>query len=187
MKIPLAFLGLLLLAGCASTQTYMGRRVINAPFAVAGGNTLSLPVTDAGPLPAENDSFKIEVAGFTVEPSKDNPKVALLIWRFSLTSKTSQQLERVLVEEISPSAIEKLIVEDQSPGLRAKAWHGASAPLEASRTSTPWLYDEKASIYVFRFTIQARGATPTVLHQPAWFSKPAKEQFRKHIERINGS
>lgn len=186
MKTILSFLTVLL-AGCASQNTYMGHKVVDMPFTVAGGKTVSLPITDAGPIPAENQSFKIEVAGFTVGPSKDNPSQAMLTWRFGLTAKSSQTLERVVVEEVAPAAVEKLLVEDHAPALKDKVWSGSSQPIEASKTSTPWLYTDKASIYVFRFTIKARGEPDAVFYQPAWFSKPAKEKFREMIAKINGS
>lgn len=175
------------LAGCASQNTYMGYKVVDMPFNVAGGKTVSLPITDAGPIPAENQSFKIEVAGFTVVPSKDNPSQAILIWQFTLTARSSQTLERVVVEEVAPTDVEKLLVEDHAPLLKGKIWSRTSQPIEASKTLTPWLYTDKASIFVFRFTIKAREEPDTVLYQPAWFSKPVKEMFREMIAKINGS
>lgn len=185
MKTVLLLLAILL-ASCASQRTYMGHKVVDMPFIVAGGKTVALPVTDSGPIPAENQSFKIEMAGFTVRPAEDNPSQAVLTWQFALTAKSSQTLERVVVEEVAPSDIEKSFVEDRVPLLKGKTWSRTAQPLLASRTSTPWLYTDKASIYVFRFTIKAPGEPDIVLYQPAWFSKSAKEIFRERIAKING-
>ena len=64
MKYILAVL-LTIHMACACAQQYMGHTVTNMPFPIARGKTVSLPVTDAGPIPAENE--KIGYADFVVE------------------------------------------------------------------------------------------------------------------------
>lgn len=174
----------------------MGYEVREMQFPIAGGEVVSLPVTYAGPIPAENRAFKIEVAGFNIQPALFEPKRATLVWQFSLTAKSLKALDRVVVEEVFPSDVAKVLVDDKAPSLqhavreprpgdRADRWLASTAGLEPSSTSTPWLFTPEASIFVFRFTIEAAGKSPVVLYQPAWFSSPAKEAFRQTIARIN--
>jgi hypothetical protein len=188
MKSIVTLVTILILVGCeATTRTYMGRRVVDVPFPIASGKIVTLPTTDGGAIPAENVDYKIEFAGFFIGPSGSDAKRANLTWRFALTDKTSKSIERIFIDEVSPSEIEKLILQDNAPKLNNGVWTGATEPIEASHTSTPWLYMDKASIYVFRFTLHSRGEPPTVLYQLTWFSKPTKEAFRQKIDLINGS
>jgi hypothetical protein len=185
-KIPL-LVTLLFLSSAARERTYMGYRVIDMEFPITGGKKVSLPMTDAGPIPAEDRAFKIEVAGFSIQPSILGPKQALLAWNFALTAKASKTLERVVVEEVFPTDVAKVLVDDQSPSLSGKMWSGGAAGVEANPASTAWLFTEEASVFVFRFTITPAGRPPVVLYQPAWFSPPVKEVFRQKIMQINGS
>lgn len=160
----------------------MGQPVVDMQFPIAGGKTVSLPVTDAGPVPAEDGAFKIEAAGFYLNPSPADSKRALLGWHFGLTSKASETLRRVVVEEVFPSDVAKVLIDDPSPSLSARMWSGDTVGVEPSPDSTPWLFTEDASVFVFRFTITSSGGqSPVVLYQPAWFSRPAKETLRQTI------
>jgi len=170
----------------AKERTYMGYQVVDKEFSIAGGKTVRLPVTQAGPIPAENQDFKIEAAGLSVHPSPLNSKQAALAWGFSLTDKASKALERVVVEEVYPSSTARTVVDDHSPSLQEKLWSGSSASVEPNPIFTPWLFDDRDSVFVFRFTITPAGSPPVVLYQPAWYSRPIKEQFRQVVAAING-
>jgi len=165
----------------------MGYQVVDKEFPIAGGKTVSLPVTQDGPIPAENQDFKIDVAGFSVQPSILNPKQAALTWHFALTAKTAKTLDRVLVEEVYPDAVATTMVDDHSPSLKEKAWFSNLAGVQANPIFVEWLFSERDSVFVFRFTITPAGSPPVVLYQPAWFSRPVKEQFRQVVKQINGS
>ncbi len=197
LRLPLLVVASVLLAAAGKPRTYMGYAVREMQFPIAGGEVVSLPVTDAGPIPAENRAFKIEVAGFSITPALFEPKRATLTWQFSLTAKSGKALDRVVVEEVFPSDTAQVLVDDRTPALkhtarepgpgdRADRWLGVTAGVEPTSASTPWLFTEKASIFVFRFRIHPAGGAPVVLYQPAWFSSPAKEAFRQNIARING-
>ena len=160
------------------------REVHNATFVIAGGQSVSLPMTDAGPISAENEKAKILVAGFGVVPSKQNEKQAALLWGFDFEAKSSKQLESVIVDEVSPSQTSVTLVEDKAPVLKNGVWSGTAKSIAANSASTPWLFNKKQSVYVFRFTIQFSGEPAFILYQPAWFSGPAKESFRQMISRI---
>jgi len=175
------------LLSAASERTYMGYQVVDKEFPIAGGKTVSLPVTQAGPVPAENRDFKIEVAWVSVQPALFNSRQAALAWGFSLTSKASRALERVVVEEVYPSAVASIVVDDRSPSLKEKVWFGSSVSVDATSASVPWLFSEKDSVFVFRITITPAGSPPVVLYQPAWISLPAKQQFQRRVMQIHGS
>ena len=104
-----------------------------------------------------------------------------------MTAKASNKLERVVVEEVHPSKVAKVMVDDQSPALKEKAWSGSSASAESNPNSTAWLFSDETSVFVFRFTITSAGSPPVVLYQPAWFSLSSKVAFRQVVTRINGS
>lgn len=189
-RLAPAILAMCVLSACSTSTapTYMGHHVYDMTIQVADGQTVLAKITNAGPIPAENDYFKIEVAGFIVGPSKENAKSAVLTWWFSLTSKTGLQIDQVNVVEVFPSKTEKLLLKDSSPTLNERnSWSGIASPLEANSTSTPWLYENRASLYVFKFVIKPLNQPAVVLYQPALFSQAAKEKFRQQIDFITSS
>src|SRR6185312_9339704 len=136
------------------------------------------------PISAENEKAKILVAGFVVRPSKEGAKNAVLAWAFDFAAKPSlQKLESVRVEEVAPSTSPVILVEDNSPVLKNGVWSGDASPIPANRTSTPWIFTDDKSVYVFRFTIKPSGEPAFILYQPAWFSGEAKQGFQKIIAR----
>jgi hypothetical protein len=151
----------------------MGKRVFDGPFIVEGGKTLMLPVTDAGPIPAEDERIKIQVAGFRTDLSDSHPPVPKIAWMFGFTSKRAQVIERVSVEEISERE-PLLVVRDDSPQLRGGDWSRSTDLMDASPQAQPWLYSPAASIFVFKFSIKFKDEAPVVYYQPTWFSGAAK-------------
>lgn len=186
-KNVIYFVLILFLAGCGATtqRTYMGYKVFDVSYPVANNQILSFPVTDAGVIPAETDNYKIEVTGFSVGPSPEDPKKALLTWHFTLRTKKANKIETIQIDEIAPTNVEKMVLKEVNPTIKNSLWSGSLEPIEASSTSTPWLYDEKASFYVYRFTIKAENSDPVILNQLTWFSKPAKKSFQYTIEKIH--
>ena len=173
-----------ILASC-SAQQHSVRRTHDESFVIAGGQTILLPVNEAGPISAENERVKILMAGFAVGPLKTNPKQAVLGWAFDFEIKAPvKRLEAVKVEEVSPSTSPVTLIEDNAPALKNGVWSGDAAPIPASRTSTPWLFENTKSVYVFRFTIKAVGEPPFVLYQPTWFSGAAKQGFQTIISNV---
>ncbi|HTG35492.1 MAG TPA: hypothetical protein VLB76_21435 [Thermoanaerobaculia bacterium] len=171
----------------ASERTYMGYPVVDMKFPIAGGKAVSLPVTEAGPIPAEDRAFKIEAAGISIQPLLFSPKRATLAWQFALTAKSFETLEHVTVEEVYPDEVAKVLVDDQSPALKEKTWSGSSIGVEPDLKSTPWLFSEGDSIFVFRFTINSKGKPPAILYQPAWISQSAKRMSQLSVKQTNGS
>lgn len=158
-----------------STRTYMGREVTDFAVPVAGGQVVHVPVTDQGPIPAENDDFKVEVAGINLTPSAGDPESAALFWSFMLTDKSGEGAASIRVEEVAPSPDVVGLVEDPSPDFTGGSWSHELEPVRPGPVVTPWLYEDGASIFVFRFTIDHGTGEPTVLHQLAWFPVSAKQ------------
>ena len=180
-----AHLALFCLASVALGREFMGHKVIETPFAIAGGTTVVLPMTDAGAIPAEDGKVKIEVAGLIINPSKENSKLAVLTWTFGLTAK-SKNIESISVAEVAPTESEIVLVNDQIPKLAKKYWIGSTPPVVVTHETVPWLFVDDTSTFVFRFTINERGKAPRVLYQPTSFSGETKAYFREMVAKIDG-
>ena len=174
------------LVGCASKskETYMGYDVINIPFSVAGGDVIHLRVTDAGVIPAEGNGFKMQVAGFNVGKSKVNKNIAELVWGFAFTSTNTEKIESISIEELAPTKTIKLLAKVDKPKVIDGRWQLNLEPINANKVNTPWIFRDKASIYVFRITINLESGKQTILTQAAWFSKPVLANYVKHISSI---
>lgn len=155
-------------------------------FQIAGVGPMDLPMSPGGPRSVADGAMKIEMAGFLVGKSQENPQQASLIWTFGFTNKSLKNVRIVKVEEVSPSEAGILRVEDPSPSFRDKYWSGASRPEVATPENHPWLYSKGPSLFVFRFTVHEQGKEPRVLYQPTVFSPEAKQHFRAQIAKLNG-
>jgi hypothetical protein len=188
MKLSTLLVGIasILFLVAASERTYMGHQVVDKEFPIDGGKTKWLPVTEAGPIPAETQAFKVEVAGISLQRSILSPRQAALAWQFALTVKTSNTLEHVVVEEVYPSSVARVVVDDHSPSFReGRTWSGSSPSIEPSPNSTAWLFNDNDSVFVFRFTITPAGGPDVVLYQPSWISRPTKELTRQAVLKIH--
>lgn len=176
-----AVLALAILSGCSTGPTYMGYPVRQADFKVDAGKTVSLPVTRVGPLPAENDDYKIEVAGVSASLTNGKPAESKLNWGFGLTVKNSVELESVTVERVTETGALEPLVKDQTPTLKGNAWMARTAPVPMTREAVPWLYTKGDSAFIFKFTIRAKGGESTVFYQPSVISAGAKSMYLKII------
>ena len=184
-KLVVPFCLLAILEGCSVPQARSIQGTSYVSFTIAGGQSVSLPVNDAGAIPAENEFAKILAAGFTISPSTGNEKQAALAWAFDFEAKpTLSRIEMVRVEEVWPSKVPVTLVEDKSPALNDGVWSGNAKPVPANRIETPWLFADDASFYVFRFTIVPTGKPPFVLYQLAWFPASAKQVFQTIIGHV---
>lgn len=170
----------------ANPDGYSASDVRDMPFAIAGGKVVSLPTTDAGPLPAENDYCKIEVAGIGMGHDRKDPKRILMFWGFSVRFKSSEVPERITIEEVAPGEVEELVSDDKKPLVQDGMWSMRTSPIEPSASATPWIYSDEATIFVFRFTIKPTGKAPIVMYQPSWFPLSAKRALIRHVEGKGG-
>ena len=176
-----ALLASLLLSACATGPTYLGHAVSEVPFKVDGGKTVSLPVTSAGALPAENEDYKIEGAGFNASLKNGNPSESKLTWAFSFVSKKSAELDSVVVAQVTDSGGLELVVKDNSPALKNKNWVGWSAPTSMTKDLSPWLYSSSDSTFVFKFTINTKDGSSVVMYQPSIITRRAKSMYLQVI------
>jgi hypothetical protein len=183
MKYVLAVL-LTIQMTCVCAQQYMGHTVTYMSFPIAGGKAVSLPVTDAGPIPAENDKIKIEVAGFNVGPLKSESKIPALIWIFGFTSKMNQKIEKVKIDEVFSRDSATTVLVDEAPKLKDATWSASKESVELAPATFPWLYTSEATIFVFKFSISIEGSAEVVLFQPVWFPEKAKKLFIELADEI---
>ncbi len=170
-----------LLSACATGTSYLGHAVSQTPFKVDGGKTVHLPVTRAGALPAENENYKIEGAGFNASLKKGNPSESKLAWGFSFVSKKSDELDYVVVERVTDSGELELVVQDNSPALKNKYWVGRSVPTSMDKDLLPWLYSSSDSTFVFKFTIKDKDGSSDVMYQPSVISGGTKAVYLQVI------
>ncbi|MDR2000407.1 MAG: hypothetical protein LBP94_02600 [Zoogloeaceae bacterium] len=168
-----------LLSACG--PTYRGYTVSEASFKVDGGKTVSFPVTRAGPLPAENEDYKIESAGILASLKKGDASESKLTWAFSFVSKKSTELDSVIIEQITDSGGLELVVRDDSPALKDKNWFGRSVPVSMTKDLLPWLYSRSDSTFIFKFTINAKDGSSIVMYQPSTISNSAKAVYLQVI------
>ncbi|QDE30947.1 hypothetical protein [Shewanella polaris] len=174
------------IAGCASksNKTYMGHDVISMPFNIAGGNVVHLPVTDAGVIPAEDNGFMMKVAGFSVAESKAHKREAELVWNFAFSSTNTEKVQSIIIEELAPTKVIKQLLKVENPKIVDGLWISNLEPINANKENTPWIFKNKASIYVFKITINLKSGEQTTLTQAAWFSKPVLATYAKQISLI---
>ncbi|MBU1122158.1 MAG: hypothetical protein KKF54_05655 [Candidatus Omnitrophica bacterium] len=142
------------------------------------GKTLQLPVTDAGPVPFENEIAKIEMAGFGIT-LQDNK--FLLYWIFGLKSKIDTKLNSVRVFDVTPGSGTILLVGDDSPNLVKNYWKKSLTPNEINKDNFPWLFEKGTTIKLFKFTLQFKDKE-IELYQLAWYSQQVKEKLLYHID-----
>jgi hypothetical protein len=186
MKPALLFV-VVLLCGCASSPAPKSQDIAEMSFPIAGGKILHLPVTDRGPIPAENDKIKIQIAGFAISPSTGDPAIPSLTWAFAFKTKTDQRIEQVVVEEVGESDSAKLLVSDDRPDVEHGGWAGKSEVIKADKQSAAWLYSSKPSIFVFKFSIKVQGMPAQILYQPSWFTAAAKKAMIAGYGEVTGS
>jgi len=186
MKKTLIIL-IMFVAGCASNtknNTYMGYQVFYKNYQIANDEIISLPITKAGPIPAEDKSYKIEVAGIMTGPSKKEIGKSSLVFGFSFSIKKSNQLSRVLVEQVYPAKQSIVLIEDNNPKNENKSWSNRTAPIEINKSNLPWFYEKGTTTFVFKITIESANGEITTLYQPSSFFEQAKEALiNQHTEK----
>ncbi len=150
---------------------------------IAGGQKITANIGRGGPVPAEDLRIKIEVAGILVGPSRTNSREPELVWNFSFRSKTNHNVLAVIVEDVTFDPI-KTLVGDLEPVVRDNVWRGFAEPISVTKEALPWLYDDRATMKIFRFTVRYDDDQRSVLHQLAMYQAGAKEQLRERAAMI---
>jgi hypothetical protein len=172
-------------AGRPTGKTYMGLTVTEMPFLLAGNETRYLPITSGGPIPAENQTVKIEVSGLFTERGETKDSTAKLTWVFGFSLKQALEIDAVQVEQVFPSAEPVPMLKDVDPmrKITKGGWSGSSPSGEMSEALNPWFFRAGGSVFVYKFTITPKGAQPVVLFQPTWISEQAKQTLRAALKK----
>lgn len=172
---------LVLLSLCVAVCSQAAESSKMVEFKIAGGQVVKCPATDAGPLPAESGPYKMEVAAF-MTGQDESKQHTFLIFTFGISVQKKGKPTHIRVEDVSDESAVTL-VDDKSPKIEKKYWRGDAAPLMVQESSTPWVFDGKPTIRVFRVTISAKDGPDVVLYQPAWYSAQAKSQIARLVKK----
>ncbi|MES2027179.1 MAG: hypothetical protein V4448_16640 [Pseudomonadota bacterium] len=171
-----------ILAGCAVAPTYRGQVVQQVPFKIDDGTSLSLPMVRGGALPAENDEYKIDGAGYMGSLKAGSASQSEIQQTFSIVVKKNAELEYVRIEQVDTDGGLQLVVQDNQPVLKNKNWVGKTKPVPATRDASPWLYSSGNSTFLFKFTIKAKGSAAIVMYQPSLFNRETKAVYLRVIQ-----
>nr|WP_086937753.1 hypothetical protein [Thaumasiovibrio occultus] len=189
MKRILSLVFLALLAGCSSTpkETYLGYEVVELPIVIKGGEVLPMRVTNAGPIPASANGYKMQFAGFSVKAKDAQPDQAEITWGIAFDTENSEEIAYIKVEDLSDPAALNETVTIENPEVINGYWKHNFVPQEASQAATPWIFSGKASFFVFRITIVNTAGQETVLEQLMWMSKQVLANYARQITLIEKS
>ena len=154
------------------------------PFKIAGGKTVTVKISDQGAIPAENEKIKITATTVLVGPSSESKKIPALVWSFGLSSKTTDEISRITVENVFPSDPAALLVTDNQPKLKDGAWIGRIENGEPESNNNAWLKTKKLSAFVFKFTVTFKSGEETALYQLSAFNESDKTFFLQHAEQL---
>jgi hypothetical protein len=165
--LGIGFLAILLLAGCAGGD-------IGMICPISGGQTVTVILTSQGPVPAENDDFKVLMANMFPNVEKKQ-----LIYTFGLLAKKGKAPRHVSIEDVSEEKAE-LLLEEAEPKLDDKqTWRRDAAPKTGDDPRLAWLYHEGNSTRIFRFTIVTEDGRRLVMHQATVYPVYVKIGARK--------
>lgn len=174
-----AVLGTALLSGCAM---HHGQVVQQVQLKVDGGKTASFPIVRGGALPAENEDYKIEVAGYIASLKPGDAGQSEIRQSFSFFAKKSPVLESVRIEQVDTTDGRlQLLLQDDAPVLKSQSWIGKTKPVAATREASPWLYSSANSTFLFKFTIKAKDSPAIVMYQPSFFNKATKDAYMRAL------
>lgn len=158
-------------------QSYQGQGVFEKLFKVDGGKTVMLPMTTVGALPAENISYKWDVAGINLEVPRGHASRPRLGWVFTIQVRHAEAIEDITIEQVSESGDLIALVRDGAVTLKQGYWRGRAAQQEMSDTFTPWLFQTGDSHFLFKVRIRVPGREDTVMYQPSLISKHVKSVY----------
>jgi hypothetical protein len=164
----------LLLGGCSTSG---GRITYEQSFIKDGGGSIKLPMSSGGPMPAENENYKMVMAGTSVTIKKGEPENSEIFWQFGLQSKVNQPIERVVVEQVTPTGALVLLIDEHSPQITRQTWRGTSKSISMAKNDAPWLYDNTNSTFLFKITIFPKNLAPSQLYQPSLLDRSVKTTY----------
>jgi hypothetical protein len=158
---------IVILAGCASGDVGM-------VCPISGGETVTIILTAKGPVPAENDDFKVVAAMITPNIEKKQ-----FVYSFGLLAKNGKAPQHVTIEDVSEEKPE-LLVDDTGTKLDDKQiWKQDTAPKTSADPRLGWLYHEGNSPRIYRFTIVTDDGRRLVMHHLSNYPVFIKVSLRK--------
>jgi len=156
------------LGGCATGDVAM-------LATIAGGEKIRVPLAKGGAVPTNEGGVQIDTANFTLNPDKK------IVYVFKFTDSRRRALRSVRVDDVSDTAVAKL-VDDAQPQLSpAGQWHRETEALEMSDPRLEWLGTISNSLRVFRFTLTLADGQTLVLHQGALYPAALKAAVRQAL------
>jgi hypothetical protein len=149
----------------------------NVPVAIAGGQTVTMRKIGTSFVGGENERFAITESG--LNPFRQSGK-NFLRWQFTFRAKQPTRLRRVIVEDVSGDA-PVMLVDDRHPVIDGIEWTRHSELTPANPVDAPWLFDSRATLRIFRFTIREDENQESILYQAALFNRKAKDAIRFHM------
>ena len=152
-------------------------------IAISGNRTITVAMKDGMPLPAEDKNIKIQVAGLGSGPDKADPSKRAIFWIFGFTQKDGPKISEVKIEEVYTEKSDRPVTTEGAPTWKKNDWSAHTEPVVISESTTPWIYEPKNSVFMFRFTIQFEGGSQSVLHQLSIFPAQAKAYLSQPIKK----
>jgi hypothetical protein len=143
--------------------------------AVFGDRKVTVVLKDGMPIPAEDKNIKIHTTGLVSGPDKVDPARRAIFWIFGFTQKQGPKIIGIKIEEVSSDKADRLVINDSEPVLKKDSWSFSAEPVVISESSTPFMYENRNSAFLFRFTIQFEGGSQSVLNQMSIFPVQAKK------------
>ncbi len=171
--------------GCASTPKnakYLGLEIHNTEFVVSGGEKIFLPITNVGAIPAEDESYAIEVAGAITGSMEKNTDESLFIYTFIINSKNHNKLQSIQVEQVYPNQKTKLLILDNSPQIRFISWTSSTNPIKMDTANIVHLYKEEHTV-IFKISIEEVNGDKHIYYQPSSVFVKPKNTLKQHLAK----
>ena len=179
MILSLTLLGCRTMSGDAGSPPAKESKMVD--FKIAGGQTVKCPITDSGPLPAEGGPYRVEEAGLAMGRDESGEHT-FLIRTFGITVGRGGTPSHITVEDVTDDTA-VLMVDDKDPKIVKGYWKGHASPLTLSEDSTPWIFDDKPTIKIYRITISAKNTPDVILYQPSWYAAQVKRSIAQWAKK----
>lgn len=155
------------LTGCANSSSRLS-------VPIAGGRPVDLEREGTGFKQAANDRVIITNVGLQAVKLNGNNYVR---WSFAIKARQAAVLSTVRIEDVSGPA-PLLLVNDVAPQVDAGQWTENAGLMDLSSASVRWLFEPKATVRIFRFTINEPDGKSYVLYPGVKYSPASKEAIR---------
>lgn len=182
-KLIFIILVLMMFFGCFPKQ-YNGLPVYNYKFKLSDNNILVFPVTNEGPIPAENSSFKVLKSHIVIANRDNSVNTPELIWFFAIKSKLKKNVSKINIEQVNPKQKIRQVLLANHPVFMGDNWYGRSEDTDNFYLVNDWLFKKQDEVFIFKITIFMTNQEKTILYQPVFISKQLKEKYKDFVKRI---